>query len=343
MSLFKLVQDKETLGGELIANNTPTATAYKATPSESSGVINVVESMQIATNTINKNTYLANKLPVCILKEYELVANSSVSQLLYYLRSIGTDDGSFAGALIDNFNTLTGGIVGKIGEAGKAVGNIINDFTGGAGKEMLDTVLKPIQDLLKNNEQFTGSMTPYQNLYLRKATNFKYVLPYFEDKKKEITNEFSDSQTGLLAGNLFANMVGGAKTVYEQVAKNLLFATPGAYIEQPKFFEMGTSGESYDIKFDLINTVNADRVQSHFDLLFLLAYQNLPFRKDIARVTLPKIYTFIIPGEIYLPYAYISSLNINFVGNRRKMKMEFPVGGAGTQSLECIVPEVYSV
>jgi hypothetical protein len=87
--------------------------------------------------------------------------------------------------------------------------------------------------------------------------------------------------------------------------------------------------------------------------LFLLAYQNLPFRKDIARVTLPKIYTFIIPGEIYLPYAYISSLKIDFIGNRRKMKLIHPKGiasdvgptnnPAGGTSTDCIVPEVYSV
>jgi hypothetical protein len=355
MSLFKLVPDKETSVDELISNATPTSTVFKAVPSGNSGIINIVESMQIATNDIIPGSYLANKIPTCILKEYELIANSSVSQLLYYLRSLGTTANGSVSDLLNQAATTLGNI-GSNAEnlLSGPVGGAIKDFIGDNTKEILDKATQPLQEILKNNEQFSGSMTPYQNLYLRKATNFKYVLPFYTDKKKDITNAFSDSQTGLLAGNLFAKYVtGGAKLAYETVAKNLLFATPGAYIEQPKFFDAGTNGESYEIKFDLINTINSDKVQTHFDLLFLLAYQNLPYRKDIARVTLPKIYTFIIPGEIYLPYAYISSLKIDFVGNRRKMKIIHPkfiasdvgptTNTSGGTLLDCIVPEVYSV
>jgi hypothetical protein len=355
MSLFKLVPGEETITDNLISSVTAGSTVFKAIPAGNSGIINIVESMQIATNDIIPGSYLANKIPTCILKEYELVTNSSVSQLLYYLRSIGsgTTTGSINDAITNFGNTL-----GNVGNQAEKLlsgpkGGIIKDFIGDNTKEILDKAVQPLQEILKNNEQFSGSMTPYQNLYLRKATNFKYIFPYFTDKKKDITNAFSDSQTGLLAGNVFANIVGGAKATYENIAKNLLFATPGAYIEQPKFFDMGNSNESYEINFELINTVNSDKVQAHFDLLFLLAYQNLPFRKDIARVTLPKIYTFIIPGEIYLPFAYISSLKIDFVGNRRKLKLIHPKGIAsdvgptnnttGGTPTDCIVPEVYSV
>jgi len=358
MSLFKLVPEKESLADELASQVTAVSTAFKAVPAGNSGIINIVESMQIATNDIVASSYLANKIPTCILKEYELVANSSVSQLLYYARSVGVGVDNITNNLpsIDSITSrLPSAITDLQSRANKltsVAGNKINEFVSGNINELLDKATQPIQEILKNNEQFQGSMTPYQNLYLRKATNFKYIFPYFTDKKKEINTAFSDSQTGLLAGNLFANVTGVAKKAYETVAKNLLFATPGAYIEQPKFFDNSATGESYEIQFDLINTINSDRVQSHFDLLFLLAYQNLPYRKDIARITLPKIYTFIIPGEIYLPYAYISSLKIDFVGNRRKMKLIHPKAFAefgptantsGGTSVDCIVPEVYSV
>lgn len=356
MSLFKLVPGEETITDNLISSVTAGSTVFKAIPAGNSGIINIVESMQIATNDIIPGSYLANKIPTCILKEYELVTNSSVSQLLYYLKSLGS--GTATGVFGATAGNVLGTSLGSVGDQAEKllsgpIGSGIKDFIGDNTKELLDKAVQPLQEILKNNEQFSGSMVPYQNLYLRKATNFKYILPYFTDKKKDINNAFVDSQTGLLAGNVFANIVGGAKAAYESVAKNLLFATPGAYIEQPKFFDMGNSGESYEINFELINTVNSDKVQAHFDLLFLLAYQNLPFRKDIARVTLPKIYTFIIPGEIYLPFAYISSLKIDFVGNRRKLKLIHPKGIAsdvgptnnttGGTPTDCIVPEVYSV
>lgn len=339
MSLFKLVPDSivDPAGSVVSQQNDLgySTTAYRAVPTIESGTINVIDTMQFATNDIVRGSYLANKIPVCILKEYDLITNSSVSQLLYYARSVGFN------SVIQN--TLQfGKIAGDTAQSfldNNSTGVGIKDFATGTIKELINVATQPIEDILKSNEPFFGSLHPYQNLYLRKSTNFKYVLPFFTDTKKDVQNAFSDSQTGLLAGNKVANYMNTAKTAYDAVAKNLLFATPGAYIEQPKFFDMGGSGESYEIKFDLINTINADRVQTHFDFLFLLAYQNLPFRKNIAQITLPKIYACIIPGEIYLPYAYISSLKIDFIGNRRNIKLLHPKG----IYTDCIVPEVYSV
>jgi hypothetical protein len=157
--------------------------------------------------------------------------------------------------------------------------------------------------------------------------------------KKSIATNFTDSETGLLKNNVFKIINSGFDNAYEKIGQSLLAATPGAYIEQPKFFSP-TSGENYRITFNLINTVDGGKIQRHLDFLFLLAFQNLPFRKNIAEVLPPKIYSFTLPGELYIPFAYISKLDIQFIGNRRAMNMRLPYIN---KTDRCIVPEVYSV
>ena len=350
MALFNLVPEGDrptgnvgvlgnTIGGFAPENLLNTTTVYKAIPAQENGVIDVISTMQIAANDIPQ--YLRDKLPYCILKEYDLVTNSTVGQLLYYLKSLG-------------YNRQTDGLLDSTGARNILNGffdsvtdkkGILRDFVGDNVSNILATSLEPFQKILNSNEPLGGALTPYQNLYIREPTEFKYILPYFKDKKKGITTTFGDTQTGLLNNNLFQKFTDSVKGSYEKVAKTLFAATPGAYIEQPKFFGPQQTGESYEIEFELINTVDGDKIQDHFDLLFLLAFQNLPYRRDVATVALPKIYTFIIPGEIYLPYAYISSLTIDFVGNRRMLNIRHPRGqvNGGQTDVKCVVPEVYSV
>jgi hypothetical protein len=305
------------------------------TPGTSDGVIDVIGTMQFVGNDIGEG--LKDRIPFCILKEYELVSNSTVSQLLYYVRSLGITDEQLA---------QTGGDVNKIVEKARAKGaelkgdknNIIKTVVGNLF-EGISSQLGNVSRALINDEKLDGVLLPYNGLYARKSTGFQYIFPYFEDLKKSISTNFTDSETGLLKTNAFSNITEGFKDVYQKIAGNLLTATPGAYIEQPKFFSPG-SGENYRITFNLINTVDGSKIQRHLDFLFLLAFQNLPFRKNIAEVLPPKIYSFTLPGELYIPFAYISKLDVQFIGNRRAMSMRLPYIDRADR---CIVPEVYSV
>jgi hypothetical protein len=304
-------------------------------PGTGDGVVDVIGSMQFVGNEISDS--LKDRIPFCILKEYELVSNSSVSQLLYYVRSLGITDEQLA---------ETGGNVQKIAEKVKAKSNEFKGEKNNIIKDVVGSVLNGISDQLGNvsnalasNERLDGVLLPYNGLYARKATGFQYVFPYFEDMKKSIATNFTDSETGLLKNNVFKIINSGFDNAYEKIGQSLLAATPGAYIEQPKFFSP-TSGENYRITFNLINTVDGGKIQRHLDFLFLLAFQNLPFRKNIAEVLPPKIYSFTLPGELYIPFAYISKLDIQFIGNRRAMNMRLPYIN---KTDRCIVPEVYSV
>ena len=57
-------------------------------------------------------------------------------------------------------------------------------------------------------------------------------------------------------------------------------------------------------------------------------------------------------GVAYMPYGYISSINVDFLGSRRKMKIRVPkmqVGKDGGQKIsikdeiETVVPDAYNV
>lgn len=305
------------------------------TPGTGAGVIDVIGTMQFVGNDIGEG--LKDRIPFCILKEYELVSNSTVSQLLYYVRSLGITDEQLA---------ETGGDVNKIVEKARAKGAELKGDKNNLIKTVVGKLFEGISDQLGNvgralinDEKLDGVLLPYNGLYARKSTGFQYIFPYFEDLKKSIATNFTDSETGLLKNNAFSNITEGFKDVYQKIAGNLLTATPGAYIEQPKFFSPG-GGENYRVTFNLINTVDSSKIQRHLDFLFLLAFQNLPFRKNIAEVLPPKIYSFTLPGELYIPFAYISKLDIQFIGNRRAMSMRLPYID---RTDRCIVPEVYSV
>lgn len=354
MAIFKFRADNTASppsSTPLVNNVLYDTTVFSAEPVNGDGIIDTISQFQLFGNEIIKNTYLYQKIPFCILKEYDLVTNSTASQLLYYLKSIGLNN--TATAVTDSVTNISEYVQKLIPNSARQFGaNVSNSIKDTVGNfvdlnnlsNISDKIFQPIGEILKQNEPFTGSLTPYQNLYIRKPTNFKYILPYYNDNKKSITTNFADSQTGLLQGSLFQKASEGIKGMYEMVAKNLLAAAPGAYIEQPKFFSPA-SGESFNIQFNLINTVDGTKIQDHFDFLFLLAFQNLPYRRDIATVALPKIYTFIIPGEIYLPYAYISNMTIDFIGNRRILNLIHPkttIGG-DTSPTKCIVPDVYKV
>lgn len=309
--------------------------AIEVKPGTSDGVIDVIGTMQFVGNDIGPT--LKDRIPFCILKEYELLSNSTVSQLLYYVRSLGITDEQLQ-ETGGNINEIINKVKNKASEIRGTDNNIIKDIVGKLATGIADQIGN-IGDTLKESEKLDGVLLPYNGLYARKPTGFQYIFPYFQDLKKSITTNFTESETGLLKNNIFSNVVEGAKNIYEKIASNLLAATPGAYIEQPKFFSP-SSGENYRISFDLINTIDGEKIQQHLDFLFLLAFQNLPYRKNIAEVLPPKIYSFTLPGELFIPFAYISKLDIQFTGNRRAMSMRLPYIN---KTDRCIVPEVYSV
>jgi hypothetical protein len=291
---------------------------------------------KIFANDLNET--LKNTLPFVYIEEYSLISNSLINQFRYFgdITNIGavteaaakqlggeTSSPSTINTIISYVESIRGGIAGAVKE-------YTPDFIANPLISAKNNYVPKFAKESAFNEQLIGpSLKPYNGLYQTIPTKFKYIMPYFDDKMHDINNKFADNFAGFMgvetqplkyAPNVFkvgADMVkdvGEAFLSFSPSAVN----SPSTYVEIPQYFTSGEY-ESYTVKFDLLNTYNVDDVQKNYDLLFLLAFQNLPYREDIAKIIPPKLYTLLIPGQIFLPYCHMKSIKIDYVGNRRQL------------------------
>ena len=125
----------------------------------------------------------------------------------------------------------------------------------------------------------------------------------------------------------------------DKAAATLNIMQPGTYIEKPRYFHYPTEGESISFSLPLINTIQKGSklpYQQNYELLWILAYQNKPYRTSFSRILPPKLYTVAIPGMKYFPYAYISNMTVDFLGTRRQLEVNTPVGAVTTS-----IPDAY--
>jgi hypothetical protein len=274
------------------------------------------------------------KVPCVFLTEREQLLSSLVSGALYYLNAsaqavnaIGKSDfvKSILGKLTENG--------GDGGSAGNFLPKEITDFTGGTESD---------KALLAYN-----NLKSLEGIYFTKPTGFNYRLPIYGSPSTN-TGEWGEGNGGA-GGKLISGIVDKAKEFVEEIASAVNFAQPGVYIEKPRYFDK-VKGREESITFPLVNTVKRGThspVQQNYELLWLLAFQNKPYKTSFARTPPPKIYSVSVPGQFSMPYAYISSMEVKFMGTVRKAKVFVPSGsGEGAISSKQIttpVPEAYQV
>jgi len=147
----------------------------------------------------------------------------------------------------------------------------------------------------------TGAKDAYKGLYLGTGTGNTYKLPYFVDYHHTTSQNWQENQGG----------VGGAIAEVGNVVENIAKAfKPSAGIVYPKSWA-GTNENSYNITFDLINTVNpADDIVKNFTFLKTIVGQSLHTQEDVLTITPPCLYEVLVPGIRWAPAAVISGLTI---------------------------------
>tara|TARA_R110002126_G_scaffold172993_1_gene321739 strand:+ start:2966 stop:4123 length:1158 start_codon:yes stop_codon:yes gene_type:complete len=274
-----------------------------------------------------------DKIPCVFLTEREQLLSSLISGALYYLNAA-------AGALDATGNSeFVQSILGKLNSgkkftdsAGGALAKL-REFTGGTEFDI---------DLLKQH-----NLKSLQGIYFTTPTGFNYRLPIYGSPSTP-TGEWSDGSSGS-SQNTIAGMIDVAKDFIEEVATSVNFAQPGVYIEKPRYFD-NVKGREESITFPLINTVRRGKqspIQQNYELLWLLAFQNKPYKTSFARTPPPKIYSVYVPGQFAMPYAFISGMNVEFMGTIRKAKVFVPTGDGegsiGKKEITTAVPEAYQV
>jgi hypothetical protein len=237
------------------------------------------------------------------------------------------------------------GFVAKlISETEQAAIQAANSIRGTAGgKELADLIDNNVTPLYSSFQLGNPVLTPYNFLYATEKTGFVYDLPFL--------NNNSLYSGGLSFGEDNKNILGGSiASTFSDVARGAVAFTtaikPGTYIERSKQYSMGDNGRAVTVQFPLLNTGEFKDIVQNWQLLFGLIYQNRPGRVTRAIIDMPVIYEVNCPGVVYMPFSYIRSLSVEFIGSRREITFNVPVGDenrGGSTTLTTVVPDAYQV
>ena len=289
-----------------------------------------------STNHLNLNGII--NIPSITLKEKEIVASTLLMQSLY---SIGMAKES-SEKLIDRAKEF---LPRGVGKGLDSIKESLETFAENTVGKLSDHLLESITDLegVDINDILTDE-DPYKYLYKSEDTGFEYILPFFEDPIPVKTSSYSESYGGDgLGGEEIQNFINEYKTVVGSTLQGVnARSTPGLYIENTYFYKP-TDGGTIQVKLNLLNTFEKDDLNFNAQLIWMLLYQNSIKRIDRTAYVPPCIYEVTIPGRLHMAYAYISSIDVKFVGNRRRVNIDIPRYGGDTSEIESIVPEAYEL
>ena len=223
------------------------------------------------------------------------------------------------------------------------------DLANTVGSSVIDAI-KPgdEKNILLTQDTFQSNvLKPYNFLYSTEKTGFEYIFPYLDNAYRE-----SNIVMGSDQGNIASDVLGVVRDFQQQATGLALAIRPGVYIEEAKQFTMGEEGRTLTIKIPLLNTGKYEDISRNYQLIYGLIYQNRPGRITKNLVDVPVIYETFIEGVAYMPYSYIKSMSVNFLGNRRTMDINLPVtkftstgSEVGTQvrTIRTAIPDAYEL
>lgn len=206
--------------------------------------------------------------------------------------------------------------------------------------QVIGETIRSVGDVYGSYQLNNQVLRPYDFLYATENTGFQYIFPYFNNDYAQSSLSFGEDNK-----NIFSGISDIARMGAEGAAGLFGGLKPGIYIEKSKQYSMGDSGRSVAISFPLLNTGNVEDIALNWQLIYGLVYQNRPGRVTRSIIDMPVIYEVVLPGVVYMPFAYINSLTINFLGARRLMDINVPISdtsGGGTR-ISTIIPDAYQV
>lgn len=288
--------------------------------------------------------------PFIQLIEKRLVMNSNVSNIANSVfASLGSGEvltntlGSIASYLGNSnvgkqiINTITGLTPQEFGQA------VTQGAAGSAPVRTTQAIADNVNNVLRNNFQTLDNsvLKPYELLYATEPTGFAYKIPYLDNQYNSGNLTFGEGE-----GNIISGIAGIASDVASGIAGITGGLKPGTYIERAKQYSMGDRGRTITVRFPLLNTGKYQDILDNWQLIFGLIYQNRPGRVTRAIIDMPVIYEVLIPGVAYMPYAYINSLSVSFLGSRRTIDIEVPIFNNDSTTptvLTTTVPDAYQI
>ena len=153
-------------------------------------------------------------------------------------------------------------------------------------------------------------------------TGFIYDFPFIEENFRTLTTQWAAAtmSTSKIMGQRVSGLKEGMKALGTDLSQ--LADVPNAFVEEPQQYNHSQMGDPFQFRFYLSNTGHHDDVVRNWHLSYLLMYQNLPNRTSKVLIKPPVIYEVDLPGVMYHPFVYMNSVNVNYKGAQRRMKID---------------------
>jgi len=329
------------LGGYGVVNNTNGNIILH--PKSSTGIIDVRGDF---VWTISPKKGILPAIPAVYLTERAQETNSLISSALYYVTAFidGMGNSGNSGNREDSNKVIT--YITHLLQSSLGTTTGINfNATMQDLKKKLEGLIESFDDRSLLNYS-KSTLKSYVGIYLTKKTGFRYILPYFGNDNMSITNTWgTQSQENPAIAKSYVGLI---ETAVDKTASTLNILQPGTFIEKPRYYQYPSEGESITVRFPLLNTFNSGDTstlpyQQNYELIWMLTYQNKPYRTSFSRILPPKIYTLSIPGIKYMPYCYISNMSVEFQGTKRNLPVAVPNDTFTGTTITAPIPDAYVV
>ena len=338
-------------------------------PNINNGIINVSRNFKwTKTQRRSESNYLEDNIPVLHLREYYVTQPGFITNVQNIFET--------AMSSLKNASSFIGGQIADSVQEGSVIDEAIKLFSGflhtaenvtgfDIDQAVADadprnkSLVKDATSLLKSQNLISRGisvdgfpyMKTYENMYGVTASKFKYILPYFEDNWKSISNSWQDIDFNKGIGSM-PGISGLVKTATgaADIAKQI---STGFGVDFAKTFSYASEGPTSRLSLVLDNTYDSsfdDRFntsyQQNWELIFLLLYQNLPNRRNKLFFDPPVIYKAQVPGVFSYLYSYISALSVECVGNRQPKSIRLQLqdeNGFQYKEFRTLIPEAFKV
>lgn len=287
----------------------------------------------------NHGTHARLNVPKIRLVEKKLMVSAYVSNMLLSIKNVSetANEGiqQIDTALLRDDDTTNDGGLQKLLK--------------GIRSKMKDNHLNYEFDAELLNSEYLNS---YNGIYLVKPTGFAYTFPLEIGEGVGITNSFRD--TGGSGGSSTpeksdqkdsftdkaAKLDGAIQNIADKMAKTKNLFQPGTYFEKAREFDMDakTDVQKWKVSFPLSNSGAYDSMLQNINFVYMFMYQNTPGRRTRSIIDPPCLYEVFVEGISYVPYAYISNLNVEFLG-----KVSDELVDIGGKQVLMPVPEAYNI
>jgi hypothetical protein len=344
-----------------VKNTLPSITKIK-------GLIDVINNFDWTTTPTRAGAGQDFKVPSVRIQEFEMNRLSVINSIRYQLQafsSIIDDNADAVKATINAVGNASADALPQDNSTSNKFGNVVGNavielnkvFANAASVAQIDDLANFVQRSTAGFTSVLGSLGSksesdsnsqwlkmLNGLYTLTSTQFEYIFPYFENRAMDANPRFANFDAVLKGGISKGIASGVSNKIQGELLSLPELSQPGVYIEQPQLMDISSSsGSDITVTFPLLNTLSFEGAVKNYQLLWLLAFQNKPYRESITVVSPAKVYRVYIPGIKYMHFAHISNLSVDFLGVRRTVSIPMPTVAGTPNQVNVVMPDAYKV